>query len=327
MEKIPPKERFNQNEKSATVPRAHLDEAVTQVGMSPQKASLRQLSGGFMNANFLAEEGGNRVVLRIYSTDSYIAKKEFDLLQFLVSHPVLTPKVFSCFQAGDRSVVAMEYIDGITLEDLILSSEPLSHEVFTDVGRALGRIHNIHFDQAGFIGPGLELSPSFDNFSRFIGEFVLKTLKDLENCPEKLSLETNARFRKLVEDKWELVVQTETRPQLAHCDFNPKNILVSKTQPTKVAAVIDWEFSDSGNGLIDLGNFFRFAYDYPPEARDRFLEGYREVNRDLHPLWEDASRLIDLGNMCGFLERKEDYQKTFRTARAVIESTLQYFGY
>jgi aminoglycoside phosphotransferase (APT) family kinase protein len=130
-----------------------------------------------------------------------------------------------------------------------------------------------------------------------------------------------------VDDKWDSVVQTETRPQLAHCDFNPKNILVSRSEPNRVAAVIDWEFSDSGNGLIDFGNFFRFSYDYPAYARDAFLAGYEETNRGLHPQWEEASRLIDCGSMCGFLERKEDYQKSFRTARAVVECTLAYFGY
>jgi len=123
------------------------------------------------------------------------------------------------------------------------------------------------------------------------------------------------------------VVQSELVPQLVHCDFNPKNILISKGPDPKVLGIIDWEFSDSGNGLIDIGNFFRFSYDYPVEARERFIRGYKAVNPNLHPDWETGSRLIDLGNMCGFLERKEDYQKSFRTARAVIRATLECFGY
>jgi hypothetical protein len=92
-------------------------------------------------------------------------------------------------------------------------------------------------------------------------------------------------------------------------------------------AVIDWEFCLSGNGLGDLGNFFRFEYDYPSMARETFAAGYRSVNPDLPMNWSDAAKLIDLGNMCSFLERPEDYQQSFRTARAVIESTLEHFGY
>jgi len=62
-------------------------------------------------------------------------------------------------------------------------------------------------------------------------------------------------------------------------------------------------------------------------ARRSRLAGYRSVNPDLPVNWSDAAKLIDLGNMCSFLERPEDYQQSFRTARAVIESTLEHFGY
>ena len=83
----------------------------------------------------------------------------------------------------------------------------------------------------------------------------------------------------------------------------------------------------SGNGLGDLGNFFRFEYDYPPSARQVVVEEYSSVDPDLPANWPDVGRLIDLANMYSFLERPEDYQKSFRTARTVIQSTLTHFGY
>jgi thiamine kinase-like enzyme len=128
------------------------------------------------------------------------------------------------------------------------------------------------------------------NFTAFVGQFIRKTLKELEERPDKLDPETNKRFRRLLEDKWHLAVKTEGVPQLVHCDFNPKNILISRDHGSKVLGLIDWEFSDSGNGLIDFGNFFRFSYDYPEGARDRFIRGYKTVKPDLHPDWETGSR-------------------------------------
>jgi Ser/Thr protein kinase RdoA (MazF antagonist) len=103
--------------------------------------------------------------------------------------------------------------------------------------------------------------------------------------------------------------------------------LVSAEPAASLLAVIDWEFCLSANGLADLGNFFRFEYDYPITAREMFAAGYRAVDPALPANWFDVAMLIDLGNMCSFLERPEDYQETFRTARAVIESTLDRFGY
>ena len=57
-----------------------------------------------------------------------------------------------------------------------------------------------------------------------------------------------------------------------------------------------------------------------------FVAGYRSVDADLPANWLDVAKLIDLGNMCSFLARPEDYEQSFRTARTVIESTLEHFG-
>lgn len=324
MERIPPEERFSHNEKSLVIPEEILFAALSQSQWDPRKTTLTKLSGGFMNANYKAVHESERQVLRVYSTDSHFAQKEYDLLRFLSDREILTPKVYDVFEIEGRPVVLMEFLEGVTLEDHLLSGGTNDPSIYESVGRELGKIHAIHFDHAGFIGPGMQLSHQFTNFSAFVGEFIDKTLRDLESQPEKLDLEANRRFRRLFEDKWQIAVDSEKFPQLVHCDFNPKNILVLNNE---VSGVIDWEFSDSGNGMIDFGNFFRFSYDYPAEAREHFVRGYREVNPNLPENWETAARLMDLGNMCGFLERKEDYQKTFRTARAVIKSTLEHFGY
>lgn len=145
--------------------------------------------------------------------------------------------------------------------------------------------------------------------------------------PERLSVELNHRLQRLVHDTWPLVSETEPKRQLVHCDFNAKNLLVSAGPSTALLAVIDWEFCLAGNGLGDLGNFFRFEYHYPSAAREMIVDGYRSVNPELPANWFDVAKLIDLASMCSFLERREDYQKSFRTARTVIESTLGHFGY
>jgi hypothetical protein len=103
--------------------------------------------------------------------------------------------------------------------------------------------------------------------------------------------------------------------------------MVSTSSKPVVTGILDWEFSLSGNGYIDIGNFFRFPYDYPEGVQENFIEGYKAVKDDLREDWREISLLMDLGNMASFLERKEDYQKTFRTARTVIDNTLNYFGY
>ena len=327
MEFIPPKERFSQHEKSASTPPATLKAAVAAFGMDPAATEVRRLSGGFMNANFLATDRQQQIVIRVYSTDRNTAAREFDLLRFLEARPITAPRALAVIDVGTTPVVALEYIDGETLEDRLLSGVAVPLKIFEKIGRELGAVHNVQFEDAGFIGPKVEVGRQFDNFSVFLRSFIERTLKDLVNRPDKLDLQTNERCRQLVLEKWDAVLASEPRRQLVHCDFNPKNIMVTKATDPDVAGVIDWEFCMAGNGLIDAGNFFRFEYDYPAGAKAAFAAGYRAVNASLPADWDDIARLLDLGNMCSFLERREDYQKSFRTARVVIEATLRHFGY
>jgi hypothetical protein len=83
MEKIPAKDRFNQNAVSASIPDDLLYEALKQFGLNPKKCELKRFTGGFMNANFQVSSACGKIVLRVYASDSSVAQKEFDLLRFL----------------------------------------------------------------------------------------------------------------------------------------------------------------------------------------------------------------------------------------------------
>ncbi len=333
MEYIPPKERFNHHASSKKIPNEILEPALLKFGFKPALSTIQRLSGGFMNANFLVECDGKKVVLRIYSTDSATAQREFDLLRYLETRSLQVPKALRIFEIQDRPIVFLEFLEGCTLEDKLLSAgkSATDLQIFEDLGSQLGRIHAIRFQSTGFIGPQLAIGNEYEDFSVFIREFIERSLVVLEGQTDRLDLSTNQRLRQLVKDQWPMVLATEPVRQLVHTDFNPKNILVSRDFPSKLLGVIDWEFALSGNGLCDLGNFFRFSYDYPEGAKQHFMAAYRSSNPQWPGIqaqnWEAVSKLLDLGNICSFLIREENYPKTFRSARAVIAETLKYFAY
>jgi aminoglycoside phosphotransferase (APT) family kinase protein len=326
MQFIAPKERFSTNARSLSIDAHILRAAMSKFGRSPDRTEFRRLPGGFMNANYVATVNAERFLVRVYSTDETTAERECDLLTFLASSDVFAPRVLARFQIGNSPVAILEFIEGITLEDRLLT-DGLPLKVFHDIGTQLAKVHRITFPETGFIGPQLAIHREFDDFSRFLKTFIEDTLSMLLRRPDRLDPELNQRLARLVRDHWSLVMQTEPRRQLVHCDFNPKNLLVAADPSATLLAIIDWEFCLSGNGLGDLGNFFRFEYDYPTEARDTFIAGYRSVDAALPDNWFDVAKLIDVGSMCSFLSRPEDYQQSFRTARVVIQSTLQFFGY
>jgi len=265
-------------------------------------------------------------VLRFYSRDRATAVRERDLLALLAATPVRCPRSLGLVESDGRSVGILEYVDGVSLEERLLAGPPPDLSLYTELGRALAGVHAVTFAEAGFLGEGGRPGREYADFSLFLRDFIEKTLAWLEaEHPERLDGATIARVRRLIAEQWDHVLATERRRQLVHCDFNPKNLLVSRGPGPKLLAVIDWEFCVSGNGLIDLANFFRFEADYAPEAGARFAEGYRAAGGQLPDDWREVALLLDLANMCSFLERRENYRKTFGTARAVVLSTLEHF--
>jgi aminoglycoside phosphotransferase (APT) family kinase protein len=169
---IPPKERFSTNAKSVNIAQNVLREAMSQFGRPGHQVAFQRLSGGFMNANYLATVDDERVLVRVYSTDATTAARECDLLKFLASEDVLVPGVLARLHVGNRPVAILEFIDGITLEDRLLQEDGPSPLVYREIGRQLATIHRITFAETGFLGPHLQVGHEYDNFSVFLKQFI-----------------------------------------------------------------------------------------------------------------------------------------------------------
>ena len=125
----------------------------------------------------------------------------------------------------------------------------------------------------------------------------------------------------LMKKVWPQLASSMALSTLVHCDFNPKNILLA--DGSDEPWILDWEFAMAGDPLIDLGNFFRFADDYPSGAQIQLLNAYQAQCGLLPKDWQTTARLHDLISMIQFLNSPEEKPHTFDTARMIIEKTLQ----
>ena len=292
------------------------------MGWPTQGLKLELLSGGFMNANVLLESTSAKAVLRISAHDADLARKELAVAEHAKAAGVCVPQLLHNIQDGNRVCSLWECIEGETLEDFLLAEKEVSKELFHDIGAQLGKIHGIEFSSDGFLNSKLEISQDLGDSDKFLVTYMKRVLSDVPE--ERLSADTKQQLLSLIEREWHQVEASSQRKRLTHFDFNPKNIMLSSTGEFR--AILDWEFAMPANALADFGNFFRFTYDYPEFAVVEFEKGYRGVRPCLPENWRASSRLLDLGAMCGFLERKENYDKTFFTARVVIEETLRAFA-
>ena len=93
-----------------------------------------------------------------------------------------------------------------------------------------------------------------------------------------------------------------------------------------MVGILDWEFAVAGSPLVDIGNFLRFEDELPSGFREAFIQGYLSDSNELPSNWREVAKLLDLAAMVNFLEDERDAPKTFQTAIAVIEKTVESNG-
>jgi aminoglycoside phosphotransferase (APT) family kinase protein len=334
-ETIAPNERFNISVHAATV--SEIEGELIGGYFYPdhivEEAQL--LKGGYSNANFLLTtethpKYPSETMVRVNSFGPETARREISILEIARKAGVKVPQVYSFIEdAGGRAAIHMEFVKGTLLSDLLLSADKNSDLIdaaLKSAGEQLAKIHGISFDEAGLFSESGLIEHVFTDFPGESKSFIVNPL--LAKAGERMGSHAQ-EVLSLIDEHWKEVhdsyqLYTDlSGPRLIHCDFNPKNIIVS--DDGKVT-ILDWEYSMSGHPLVDFGNFFRFIEDYPEGANKIFVDAYRAAGGLLPNDWERSARLSDLVSMCSFLNQEEEYTATFTTAKLVIRRSLKWFS-
>jgi len=90
--------------------------------------------------------------------------------------------------------------------------------------------------------------------------------------------------------------------------------------------VLDWEFAVAGAPLNDIGNFLRYSARQQPAYESGFSDGYLAAGGILPDDWKRLSRMVDLINLCDFLDRAEDNPTIVNAVRPLVQATLDEYG-
>lgn len=220
-------------------------------------SGLTPLAGGWSGETFLAEAGGERTVVRIYTPgrrDDAAPEIDAAVLR-LVRGLVPVPEVLEVRRgtaAADRpGLLVSSFLPG-ERGDLLLPT--LGHAGQARVGAGLGHLladlGGMPTLRAGrFVDPGLTVGD-------FGGSGGLPGFVDDHAAALGWDAPVLARLRAVAEDAQDLL-DTVGRTCLVHSDVNPKNILLDPTT-LEVTGLLDWEFAHSGHPFTDLGNLLRF---------------------------------------------------------------------
>ncbi|HQS84824.1 MAG TPA: aminoglycoside phosphotransferase family protein [Alphaproteobacteria bacterium] len=298
---------FKQNWEKAdthhTIPADLVKGIVNFVYPSQKLISQKIISGGCANLNIkICLEGDETPrLVRLYLRDKEAAYREQalgDLLKKMIPLPEIS---YVGDYAGYRFAIA-NFMEGITLRDLLLSKEP--HNVDTimyDVGKLLGRISHCTFPKAGFFGNNLTVIPPFFS-KKLLTTFVKKWLQDAPVISQ-LSPETRSKIE-FYFDFYAPFLPDKNEKSLVHGDFDPANILVRQVKDTwTITGILDWEFAFSGSPLWDLSNMLRYAHEMPSSFETAFLRGLKKENIFLPPHWRITTYLLTLSSLLSLLAR------------------------
>ena len=290
------------------------------------------MSGGFNNFNYLATlADGERCVLRLRH-DARSLRIEADLLETIA---ILAPDVPAPRMVwrgseplpGGFAAIATSFSDGQLLSEAEDQADLRAQRAMCEqVATVAARIHQLDLGATGLFAEDFKISPRLSNHA----DWALDYLSDCFGSPlfrRRVGLARVERLSACVRSHRSFFQPSRTQ-QLCHGDFNQKNLLVNRRPGggIQLSAVLDWEFSLAGSGMIDVGNFLRFETEARAVDEAWFMAAYRGAGGVLDEAWRDQARFLDLLALCSFLNDVRERPRTFITAMGLIDQTIAHYA-
>ncbi len=280
------------------------------------------LSGGLSNTNYkVCIEGYEcAFVLRISrADDSWV--KESSILNRLKNIIPLPELIYSSNKKTliDKCFSIYKFIPGETLAQKIHTGYVPSNKLASEIGKILARIHKVEFKEIGLLNSEITKVSHEEPLNTWIEKYaiipIVKGLAGRRIAP-KIKQQTISYL-----EKQQPLFNTPTSGVLTHGDFKPTNIVINKNQ---VVGILDWEFSFSAPWFFDIGQMLRYEKELPSILGKEMLGGYESVC--VFPIdknWRELSKTVDLINLIGFLNSKEERPRVFDDVNELIYTTIK----
>lgn len=290
------------------------------------------LRGGCSNTNIKVQftHEAKPILLRIYLRDPQAAYREQKITQILASR-VPVPQITAIDQWNGYTFAIMEYIPGISLRDLLLSTLGKtflknSHSRFSnehpkmipsinqgdierilfDAGILLAKIASVSFHETGFFDENLSIT---EQLNRNTWTAFARNILTLDRIKSTLTENTRQSIHDLL-DKHKAALPDRDEKNLVHADFDPANIIVQQShRGWQVSGILDWEFSFSGPTLHDVATMLRYAHHMPPFYEASILAGLNQGGYILPQDWRLKTDLLNLISLLDCLKQSTLQQK------------------
>ena len=236
----------------AAVPPERLGEWIAQhVEQATGAIRVEQLAGGSSNLTFRVRDDANDWVLRRPPLSHVLATAHDMSREYRVQSALALADVPIAAQISlceDESVIGapfylMAYVDGVVYDDVdavARITEPQSFAASCELVDVLARLHGTDFVAVGL-----------GEFGKPVG-FMARQMKRWQEQWDKSRI-VSVPVVDEVARRLEQALPPEVRHAIVHGDYSFNNTMFDRHDPTRMAAVLDWEMSTLGDPLTDVG--------------------------------------------------------------------------
>lgn len=289
--------------------------------------SAEVLSAGLVNTNYRIEleREPSPVVLRLYARDEAACARE-ERLSRLVAGVVPAPGVLYADPSAARfrlPWMLMTWMEGVPLPEALLALPPEeAPSLAAALGATAAAIGSFTFASSGFFAPDLSIAEPLDPPAEMT-RVLLRRLLFEGRAGERLGAALIGRLWSLVETHAGELDALAGRVALVHSDYRDSNLLVARDGAGwRVSGALDWEFAYAGPSLFDLGSLLRREATLPPGFASHVVAAYRAGRGFAPPGWRRMTLLMDLMNLCGFVDMPETRGAMLADVTALIQGTV-----
>ncbi len=213
--------------------------------------SVQLIAGGRSNLTYRLDFDGGQLVLRrpplghVLPT-AHDMSREYRVLTALRTSAVPVPYAIAICQDPDVTgapFYLMKYVDGLVLrttEDGSRITAEQARQLSELLAQMMATIHGVDIDAVGLDSFGRPSGYMARQLIRWQRQWELSKTREIPEYDD-LVIRLTAGLPKSADGT------------LVHGDFRLDNTLVTLGEPTRIAAVVDWEMSTLGDPLADLG--------------------------------------------------------------------------
>ena len=288
-----------------TVDTATLEPLLAPRWPGARVTSAAPVAGGLANTNYRVTLADHErpLLVRFYTRDPNACALEAALLRLVTPTIPVPEPLYVEPDAGRFShpYIVLSWMDGEPLIDA-LAHLPADEgpALAAALGAVAARIGAYTFDEPGFFAPDLSIRERLVIGPEGLRFYLREMLAD--RAGERLDASLTARLLAQIDAHAGVLAALADTRSLIHADYKDGNILVRRDPDGwRVTAVLDWEFAFAGASIFDLGSLLRREATLPQGFAAACVTAYRAAGGFAPLGWRRMTLLMDLINLCDFL--------------------------